>query len=81
MHFSPINAPKGDTPSDVLARLEVAAAHDDIDDALADLAKLPQAARAPARDWIAKAKARQAALAAARDFAASAARALGQTGK
>ena len=81
VHFSPINAPKGDTPSDVLARLEVAAAHDDIDNALADLAKLPQAARAPARDWIAKAKARQAALAAARDFAASAARALGQSGK
>ncbi len=81
VRISPVNAPQGDTPADVLARLEVAAAHDDIAAALAALAKLPQSVRAPAQDWIAKAKARQAALAAAGSFAASAARALGQMGK
>ena len=64
-------------PSAVLARIEVDAAKADIDGALADLGKLPEAARAPAQGWIAKAKARQAALAAARQFAADTARALG----
>ena len=81
VHFSPINAPQGDTPADRLARLEVEAAHDDIAAALADLDKLPQNARAPAQAWIEKVKAREQALAAARAFAASTARALGQTGK
>ncbi len=38
--------------------------------ALADLAKLPDKVRAPAKDWIAKAKARQDALAAAQSFSA-----------
>jgi len=81
VHFSPINASQGDAPSDRLARIEIAAAHDDIAGALADLDKLPQDARAPAQAWIDKAKAREQALAAARAFAASTARALGQTGK
>ena len=81
VRISPVNAPKGDTPADLLARLEIDAAHDNIDRALADLDKLPPPARAPAQSWIAKAKARQQALAAARNFAASTARALGQTGK
>ena len=48
VRISPVNAPPGDTPSDVLARIEVAAAHADIAAALADIGKLPQAARAPA---------------------------------
>jgi hypothetical protein len=81
VHFSSINAPQGDAPADVLARLEVEAARDDIAGALADLAKLPAAARQPAQQWMVKVKAREAALAAAGGFAASAARALGQTGK
>jgi hypothetical protein len=81
VHISPIDAPQGDAPSDLLARLEVEAAHDDIAGALADLAKLPPDAREPAQGWIAKAKARQAALAAAREFAVATAGALGQTGK
>ena len=50
----------------------------DIDGALSDLAKLSDAARAPARGWIEKARARQAALAAANEFAAASARALSQ---
>lgn len=81
VRVSPVNAPQGDTPSDVLARLEVDAAHDDIDAALTDLEKLPDAARAPAQSFIAKAKARQQALAASRRFAAATARALGEKGK
>lgn len=74
----PLDAPAGDDPGAVLARLEVEAANADIDGALADLGKLPEPARKPAQAWIAKAKSRQAALAAARDFAAAAARALGK---
>ena len=68
VRIKPVNAPAGDQPSDVLARIEVAAANADIAGALADLGKLPAAARAPAQAWIAKAKARQQALAAARAF-------------
>ena len=74
----PLDAPAGDDPGAVLARLEVDAANADTDGALADLGKLPEPARKPAQAWIAKAKSRQAALAAARDFAAAAARALGK---
>ena len=81
VRVSPVNAPQGDAPSDILARVEVAAAHDDIAGALADIDKLPQNARAPAQGWIAKVKARQQALAASRAFAASTARALGEQAK
>ncbi len=77
VRIRPINAPPGDDPSAVLARLEIDAAKADIAAALANLGKLPDAARAPAQAWIERAKARQAALAAARQYAADAARALG----
>lgn len=74
---TPVDAPPGNDASAVLARLEVETAQADIAGALTDLGKLPEAARAPAQSWIAKAKAREAALAAARDLAADASRALG----
>lgn len=77
VRIRPVDAPPGDDPSAVLARLEADAARDDINAAVADLAKLPEKSRAPAQDWIEKAKSRQAALAAARQFAAATARALG----
>jgi len=73
----PVGAPAGDDTAAVLARLEVAAAQADIDGALADIAKLPEPARASARGFIAKVEARQAALVASRALAANAARALG----
>lgn len=73
----PLDAPPGDETAAVLARIEIAAAHEDIAAALADLDKLSDARRAPAQGWIAKAKNRQAALTAARQFAADMARALG----
>lgn len=76
VRIRPLDAPAGDAPADVLARIEVEAAAANIDGARADLAKLPEAARKPAAAWIAKAKARQDALAAARNVAAASARAL-----
>jgi len=78
VRIRPVDAPPGDDTSAVLARIEIAAAHNDIGGALGDLAKLLDAARAPAQAWIAKATERQAALAAARTFALDTARALGQ---
>jgi len=77
VRIRPVDAPPGDDPSAVLARLEIDAAKADIAGALADFGKLADATRAPAQVWIAKAQARQAALAAARQFAADTARALG----
>ena len=72
----PVDAPKGDDASAVLARLEIDASKADIAAALADLGKLDGATRAPAQAWIEKAQARQAALDAARKYAAETARAL-----
>ena len=77
VHIRPVDAPPGDDPSAVLARLEIDAAKADIAAALGDLGKLAEAARAPAQAWIETAQARQAALTAARQYAADTARALG----
>ena len=77
VHVTPVNAPKGDAPSDVLARLKIEAAHSDIDAALNDIAKLPPAAQAKASDWVATAKARREALNAARQLASETAQSLG----
>lgn len=76
VRVSPVNAPSGNRPADVVARLEVEAAHNDIDTAATDIGKLPAAAQAPAKDWLARVTARQTALSAANDLAASSARAL-----
>jgi hypothetical protein len=78
VHIQPVDAPAGDATSDVLARVEVEAAKTDIDGALTDIAKLPEAARQQAADWVSKAVARQKALAAARRLASDAARDLGK---
>jgi hypothetical protein len=77
VRIRPVDAPPGDDATAVLARLEVDAAKTDLGAALADLGKLPEAVRAPAQGWIAKAQAGEAALKAARQYAADAARALG----
>jgi hypothetical protein len=78
VRIQPVDAPSGDDPSAVLARIEVEAARADLDGALADIGKLPEAARQQAADWVTRVVARQKALDAARQFAADAARALGQ---
>lgn len=78
VRIRPVNAPAGDEISAVLARLDVDIAHADINGALADLGKLGDKARAPAQDWIARARARQAAIAAADELVVMSARALGK---
>jgi|SRR5689334_5082565 hypothetical protein len=78
VRIRPVGAPAGDDSSSLVARIEVDAAHTDIDGALTDLGKLDGTAQALARDWIAKAQSRQTAIAAAHQFAVDATRALGR---
>jgi hypothetical protein len=73
----PVGAPPGDDSPAVLARLETAIAKADIAAALAEIGKLPEAARQVTADWVTRAVARQQAVAAAYQFADDAARALG----
>ena len=75
--ITPVDAPAGDDVADVLARIEIAAAHADIGAALTEIGKLPETARAPAQGFVEKAKAREAALTAARGLTADTMRALG----
>ena len=72
IRIRPIGDAAGDDAATVLGRVEPKAARGDVDGVLADLQRLPAEMRAPANDWIARAKARQAALAAARSFDANA---------
>jgi hypothetical protein len=65
-------APVGDDPAALIARLNADAARGDIDAALAEIAKLPDEARALAQTWVNKAGARQTALAESRHIAAQA---------
>ena len=76
VRIRPVDAPPGDDPADVLARIEVKAAHNDVTGAAAEISKLPAKARAPADAWMKKAQARQAALDAAQKLAADSSRAL-----
>ena len=78
VRVTPADAPRGDDPSDVLTRLSFEANHNDIDGALRDVQKLPQAAQQKTADWIASVKARNDAIAAAHAFAGEAANALGR---
>jgi hypothetical protein len=77
VRVTPVDAPPGDNPASVVARIGVDATHADVAGAIADIAKLPDAAAAPAAAWMQKAKAREAAIAAARHLAATALAALG----
>jgi hypothetical protein len=78
VRIRPVDAPAGDDPSAVLARIETESARADIDSVLEDLDRLDAAVRAPAQQWISKVQARQAALVAARQLAAETARTLGK---
>jgi hypothetical protein len=69
-------APVGDDPAALITRLNADAARGDIDAALAEIAKLPDEARALAQAWANKAGARRAALAESRHIAAEALAAL-----
>jgi hypothetical protein len=74
----PVGEAPGDDADAVLARIEAKARRNDIAGARAELAKLPETARAPARDVIGKIDARATALAAARELSAAALAALGK---
>jgi hypothetical protein len=77
VRITPADAPAGDDPADVLARLTVEAGHADIAGALRDIGKLPAQAQQKAAPWVAAVHARDAALSAARTLATESARALG----
>lgn len=74
--ITPVDAPPGDDPASVVTRIDVDAAHADIAAALADIAKLPDAAKPLAAAWAEKAQARDAAIAASRKLSADALAAL-----
>jgi hypothetical protein len=74
--ITPVDAPVGDDPTSVVTRIAVDAGHGDIAAALADIAKLPDAAKPLAAAWLQKAQAREAAIAASRKLAADALAAL-----
>jgi uroporphyrinogen-III synthase len=79
----PVGDAGGTTSSDdagaILARLADAASRQELAGVLADLEKLPAAARAPAQNFITKVQARAAAIAAAQRVAADALTALGRS--
>ncbi len=78
VRVTPIDAPLGDDPAAVIARINAAAARGDLAAARAEIAKLPAPARALADGWVKKAEAREAAIAASRRVAADTLAALGK---
>jgi hypothetical protein len=79
VRIRPVNDTPGDDPVTVIGRIEAKAARGDIDAALAEFPRLPEAARAPAAAWIRKAETRRAALDIAGRLAHDAVGALGKT--
>ncbi len=78
VRITPIQAPTGDDPSSVIARINIDATRGEIAAAVAGIARLPESARAPAASWVKKAEAREAAIAASRRIAADALAAIGR---
>jgi hypothetical protein len=76
VRVTPIDAPPGNEPAAVISRLDADAQHADIAAALADIARLPPAAKAMVQPWVQKVNARNAAIAASRRIAAGALAAL-----
>jgi hypothetical protein len=76
VRVSPVDAPPGDDAGAIIARIDVDARRNDIAAALAEIARLPDAARALAAPWVKKAETREAAIAASRRLAADALAAL-----
>jgi hypothetical protein len=72
VRIRPIDEIAGNDPAAIVARIEVKASQADISGALAELAKLPPAVRAPADAWSKKAELRVAALEASRRISADA---------
>jgi hypothetical protein len=78
VRIRPIEETPGDKPAAVISRAQAKAARSDLSGAAAELNALPEAARAPAGDWIKQVEARNAALNASRRFAADATIAIGK---
>jgi hypothetical protein len=78
VRITPVDAPPSDDVAAVLAHGNAAAARGDLDAALADIARLPEAGRSLAEPWTKKAQARDSAIAAGRRIAADALAALGK---
>jgi hypothetical protein len=76
VRITPVDAPAGNDPSAVIARMNVEAGRGDIAAALGDAPQLPEAAKPLAADWLKTASAREAAIAAVRQLAADALAAL-----
>lgn len=76
VRVSPVDAPPGDDAGAIVARIDVDARRNDIAAAVAEIARLPESARALAAPWVKKAEAREAAIAASRRVAADALAAL-----
>jgi hypothetical protein len=76
VRITPIDAPVGNDPSAVIARIDIDAARGDIAAALDDIAALPDSAKPLAADWAKTARARNAVISASRQIAADALAAL-----
>jgi hypothetical protein len=76
VRVTPIDAPPSNDPSSVIAKLNADAEHADIADAVAEIARLPQAAQTLAGPWVQKVSARNTTIAASRRVAADALAAL-----
>jgi hypothetical protein len=79
VRIRPVGEVSGDDAAAALSRIEAKANQPDIAGALAELAKLPPAVRAPALAWIARAESRGKAIDASRRLAADAVSALKAT--
>ena len=78
VRIRPLEETAGTDPAAIVSRAEFKVSHGDVAGALADLARLPAPAQAPAEAWIAKAKARTAAIDASRRLASDALAGLGK---
>ena len=76
VRVTPVDAPPGNDPPAVIARIKFDTARADIGAALNDITALPDTARPLAGDWIKQARAREEAIAASRQIAADALAAL-----
>lgn len=74
----PIDDTTGDDPVAVVRRIEIRAEQGNIAGALAEIAKLPEGARALTKEWVARVEARNAAVDASRRFAADALASIGK---
>ena len=74
----PIDETTGDDPVAVVRRIEIRAEQGNIAGALAEIAKLPEGARALTKEWVARVEARNAAVDASRRFAADALASIGK---